>query len=84
VYDRNIVKLRELRLGYQLPSSLLSAIGGVRSARISVTGRNLFYLYDPVPNVDPLVERNASNDQGLEGALTPTTRNYGFSVDLTF
>lgn len=84
VYDRNIVKLRELRVAYQLPSSILSAIGSVQSARIALTGRNLFYLKDSVPNVDPLVERNASNDQGLEGALTPTTRNYGFSVDLTF
>lgn len=84
VYDRNAVKLRELRLGYRLPSSFFDVIGGVRSARVSLVGRNLFYLYDSVPNVDPLVERNAGNDQGLEGALVPTTRSYGFSVDLTF
>jgi TonB-linked SusC/RagA family outer membrane protein len=82
VYDRNAVRLRSLRMTYQIPSDWLGNLA--QSARISLVGRDLFYLYDNVPNVDPFIERDATNSQGIEGALVPTTRSYGVNIDLSF
>ena len=82
VYDRNAVKLRSVRVSYQIPNDWLGNLA--QSARISLVGRDLFYIYNNVPNVDPFVERDATNSQGIEGALVPTTRSYGLNIDLTF
>jgi outer membrane receptor protein involved in Fe transport len=82
VYDRNAINLRQLRVAYRIPGDWLGSLA--RSATVSLVGRDLFYLYDNVPNVDPFVERDAGNAQGIEGSLVPTTRSFGFNVDLTF
>lgn len=82
VYDRNAVNLRQVRVTYRIPQNWLGNLA--QSARVSLVGRDLFYLYDNVPNVDPFVERDATNSQGIEGSLVPTTRSFGFNVDLTF
>ena len=84
VYDRNTVMLRELSLGYRLPASLLDRVAGLESATFSVIGRNLFYLHNPVPNIDPLVARNRSNASGMEGTLMPSSRTLGLSIDVSF
>ena len=83
VYDANYIKLRQLQLSYQLPQSLVAELP-VRSATISAIGRNLFYLYDSVPNVDPEAAINRGNAQGLELASVPAARSYGFSINLGF
>jgi hypothetical protein len=82
VYDRNAINLRQVRITYRIPQNWLGNLA--QSARVSLVGRDLFYLYDNVPNVDPFVERDATNSQGIEGSLVPTTRSFGFNVDLTF
>ncbi|MEL7832670.1 SusC/RagA family TonB-linked outer membrane protein [Fodinibius sp. Rm-B-1B1-1] len=83
VHDANFIKLRQLQISYQLPQSLIAQIP-VRSASISATGRNLFYIYDSVPNVDPESSINRNNAQGLELAGVPGARSYGFSINLGF
>lgn len=83
VYDANFIKLRQLQLNYQLPQSLMANIP-LRSASVSVVGRNLFYLYDPVPNIDPEAAINRGNGQGLELAGVPGARSFGLSIDLGF
>lgn len=83
VYDANFVKLRQVQLSYQLPQSLIAKTP-LRSARISATGRNLFYIYNSVPNIDPESAINRGNAQGLELAGVPGARSFGLSVDLGF
>lgn len=83
VYDVNFIKLRQLKLSYRLPQSILADIP-VRSATISATGRNLFYIYDSVPNIDPESSINRGNAQGLELAGVPGARSFGLSIDLGF
>ncbi|MTI86913.1 MAG: SusC/RagA family TonB-linked outer membrane protein [Balneolaceae bacterium] len=83
VYDANFIKLRQLQLSYQLPESILAEIP-VRSASFSITGRNLLYFYNSVPNVDPESSINRGNAQGLELAGVPGARSFGFSIDIGF
>ncbi|WP_212747583.1 SusC/RagA family TonB-linked outer membrane protein [Fodinibius saliphilus] len=83
VYDANFVKLRQLQLSYQLPQSLIAKLP-IRTATLSATGRNLFYIYNSVPNVDPEATINRNNSQGLELAGVPGARSFGFSIDIGF
>ncbi|MEF8796859.1 MAG: TonB-dependent receptor, partial [Salinivenus sp.] len=84
VYDASYVRLRSLRLGYTLPGSLLEALPGLSSARVSVIGRNLWLIHDEVPNVDPSGGYSTGTDHGLEHASLPATRTFGVDVNLRF
>lgn len=81
VYDAGFVKLRELRVGYDLPQSLLGRVR-VRNANVALIGRNLF-MRTNVPNIDPETALSTGNVQGLEFATIPTARSFGFNITLT-
>ena len=80
-YDATFVKLREIRLGYEVPRNLTDRM---RMARMSValTGRNLF-MWTDVPNIDPETALNSGNAQGFEWGQLPSQRSVGFSVSIT-
>ncbi|MCJ8211367.1 SusC/RagA family TonB-linked outer membrane protein [Mucilaginibacter sp. RS28] len=83
VYDASYVKLREVKLGYSLPSKWIKGIG-LQSATISAVARNLWIIHKNVPNIDPEVAFNTGNGQGLEDLTLPTVRNIGFNINLKF
>jgi hypothetical protein len=83
VYDANFIKLRQVRIGYGLPSSLLEQTP-LSDAQVSLVGRNLFYLYDSVPNVSPESSYNNSSAPGFEQAGVPEARSIGFTVNAQF
>ena len=88
VYDGTVIRLREVSLGYKIPKAILSKTP-FGSARVSVSGRNLWYNAPNVLqdlNLDPefLSEAADSNIQGFEYGATPTTRRYGFNLTLSF
>lgn len=84
VYDASFAKLRELSLGYSLPSSVLAKTP-IESLRFSIVGRNLALLWSNVPNIDPESGyTNSGNSQGLEFFSMPTTRNFGFNLSASF
>ena len=83
VYDATYVKLREVSLGYTLPKSMLQKTF-ISSATISIVGSNLHILYKALPYADPEASQGAGNVQGWQSGVFPTTRNYGFSLNLTF
>jgi len=84
VYDASYIRLRQLRLSYSLPQSAITALPGVSSAQLSLTGRNLWLLYDDVPNVDPSASYTTGPGHGLEHASLPQTRNFGLDVRIRF
>jgi outer membrane receptor protein involved in Fe transport len=79
VYDASYVKLRELRLSYNLPSRWANKMLGARAATVAVTGRNL-YMWKNVPNIDPEFAYSTRNDQGIEVNMSPNPRSIGFNV----
>lgn len=83
VYDGSFIKLREVSIGYTLPKKWLQNVG-IQNVSISLVGRNLAYLLKNVPNIDPDHAISTSNIQGLEGATTPSTRSFGFNLNLRF
>jgi hypothetical protein len=91
-YDATNVRLREVSLGYEfrkLPT-------GIRSAKLSVFARNLFFLYRgssilDLPgigkrklDIDPEASYGNSNFQGVENYNMPTTRSMGVNLKLSF
>ncbi len=83
VYDASYVKLREVKLGYSLPTSWIRRIG-FTGASVSLVGRNLWIIHKNTPNIDPETAFNNGNAQGLEDLTLPTTRSYGFNINLKF
>lgn len=85
VYDASYVRLRQVRLSYNLPESLLNlAQVPIESAQVSLTGRNLLLIYDRVPNVDPSASYSTGRDHGLEHASLPGTRTFGMDLRIRF
>jgi hypothetical protein len=84
VYDASFGKLREFSFGYTFPSTILNKTP-FTSASLSFVGRDLFLLWSNVPNIDPESAYTTSgNAQGLEFFASPTTRNFGFNLNLNF
>ncbi|HUR92806.1 MAG TPA: SusC/RagA family TonB-linked outer membrane protein [Gemmatimonadaceae bacterium] len=79
VYDASYVKLREVRLSYNLPETWASAFLRAREATISLTGRNLM-MWKNVPNIDPEFAYSSRNDQGIEVNMSPNPRSIGFNL----
>ncbi|MEX1185871.1 MAG: SusC/RagA family TonB-linked outer membrane protein [Gemmatimonadaceae bacterium] len=79
VYDASYVKLRELRLSYNLPASWASRFLSAREASIALTGRNL-KMWTNVPNIDPEFAYSSRNDQGIEVNMSPNPRSIGFNL----
>ncbi|MBT1704615.1 SusC/RagA family TonB-linked outer membrane protein [Chryseosolibacter indicus] len=80
VYDASFVKLREVKFGYTLPSSLTGNLP-LKNINISFVARNLFLLTD-VPHIDP--ETASINGgtivPGVESVAIPSSRSYGFNL----
>lgn len=80
-YDDSYVKLRELRVGLDLPSSFASRLNA-QAVNLSLVGRNL-WTHTHVPNIDPEFTYSTGNTQGLEFAPMPTTRSIGLTLQVT-
>jgi outer membrane receptor protein involved in Fe transport len=80
VYDASFVKLREVRLAWQVPETITNRLRLDR-AELSVVGRNLF-LWTDVPHIDPETALNAGNAQGYEYGQLPSARSFGFTVTI--
>ena len=82
VYDASFIKLRSIRIGWQLPEKTLHWINGRGS--ISIVGRNLFYWMRRTPNIDPEANYSNGNAQGLEYASLPSTRSVAVHIQIEF
>jgi TonB-linked SusC/RagA family outer membrane protein len=83
VYSATYVKFREITLTYNFNKNLIKKVG-LQNASISLVGRNLFFIYKDVPNIDPETAYNTGNAQGLESLSLPTTRSFGVNLNLKF
>lgn len=84
IFDASFVKLREVKLTYNLPSTFLEKTF-LRSASLSLVGRNLA-LWTENKHVDPetLSFDGGTIVPGLEDMALPSSRSYGFSLNVQF
>ncbi len=80
ISDASYIKLREIRLGYEIPRSFMSRMG-FSGGSVSLIGRNL-YLWSKIKNIDPETAFDASNVQGIEFGQFPTARSLGLSFSI--
>ncbi len=77
--SRTFVKLREVVLTFNVPQAYLNKTL-IKQASISFVGRNLLYFAE---RSDIDIEQYA-NTSGSSGLQTPTTRRYGFNLNISF
>ena len=84
VLDNNFIKLREVVIGYNIPESVTQKLK-LNSLRVSLIGRNLFYFYRSIKDIDP--EAPVGNywySQGIDIGSNAATRSFGFSLNAKF
>lgn len=81
VYDASYTKLREARLSFNVPQSLLSRTR-LSSMNVALIGRNLL-LWTDTPHIDPETAFDVGNSQGFEFGQLPTGRSVGVSITVT-
>jgi hypothetical protein len=87
VFDGSMIRLRELSLGYQLPSNLMAKTPFKR-ASIAVSGTNLWFKalnFPPNMNFDvDVLGTGVGNGLGFDFVTGPSSRRFGGTVTLTF
>jgi TonB-dependent starch-binding outer membrane protein SusC len=83
VETASFLKLREVTLSYELPVSSGRRLFGARSARISLSARNLFTVSD-YTGLDPEVSNfgNQAVFRNIDVAPFPPSRSFWLSIDL--
>ncbi|MEO0468288.1 MAG: SusC/RagA family TonB-linked outer membrane protein [Bacteroidota bacterium] len=84
IFDASYIKLRQLVIGYELPASIVSKTP-FRGVNISFTGRNLFFIQNSLSELglDPEAVYNLGSS-GFEYSSIPSTRSYGFNLNVKF
>lgn len=85
IVENTWVKMREISLQYQFPQKMIRKTKIFQDLRLSIVGRNLFYIYTTLPdNINPEGINGSGNAQGLEWAALPGTRSISFGVTASF
>ena len=85
VEDADYLRVRNVQLGYALPSRLVQQVGAQR-VRLYVQGSNLF-TFTNYSNPEPEIGGSDATDAtsfGIDEGAYPTPRQYRVGVDLTF
>lgn len=77
--SRSFAMLREVVIGYSIPSAWLANSKILRSASVSLVGRNLLYFAEKKD-----IDLNQYISGGESSPQTPSMRRYGVNVNLTF
>jgi len=82
IYDNSYVKVRELTISYRVPKKWYSKV--LSDVAVSFVARNPFIIYKNIPNIDPDSNYNNSTGMGLEYGSLPSTRSFGFNINVKF
>lgn len=83
VYDASFVKLREVSISYNIPSTWLQRTF-IKSVTVSAVGSNLWIIHKNLPYADPEAGLSAGNAQGYSIGSLPSLREFGFNLKLNF
>ncbi|MDX1326172.1 MAG: SusC/RagA family TonB-linked outer membrane protein [Arenibacter sp.] len=84
-FDTSFLKLKEVRLDYQLPQRFLDRTDVFQQISLGVYATNLFTITD-FPQYDPEtgMVNGSQIHKGIESMSFPMTRSYGFNVKFSF
>lgn len=86
--SKTYAKLRELTITYSIPQAVLGKKSFITKIDVSLVGRNLLYFFPSRfkdMDVDQYSGRDYNSGNSKEYNLqTPTTRSYGFNVNIVF
>ena len=81
-YDASYVKLRNVALSYSFPEKLVKKLG-LSVLKFTIIGNNLWIIDKNVPNIDPESSLGGmTENQGIQSATIPSTRNISFRIDI--
>jgi TonB-linked SusC/RagA family outer membrane protein len=87
VFDATVYHLREVTLAYDIPKRVWGKLP-FKAITLSLSGRNLWHLAPNMPkytNFDPEVNSFGNTPvQGIELSAAPTTRRFGFNMNISF
>ncbi|MGO4288645.1 SusC/RagA family TonB-linked outer membrane protein [Chitinophaga sp. RAB17] len=84
VFDASYVALREVSIGYSLPTQMIQR-WKLNSLRVSLVGRNLGYLFNNLPDhINPEAVRNNATSAFSEYGAVPFIRNMGATIQVGF
>ena len=85
ILENTWVKMREISLSYTLQNKILDKLKFIKNLTLSVTGRDLFYIYSSLPDkINPEGLMGSGNAQGFEWASMPGTLSVTCGISVTF
>jgi len=83
IYDGSFIRWRSLSIGYDLSRFVSKA--NIKGLVLSATCNNVLMIVKHIDNLDPEAQVSASDNlQGIETHTLPTTRSYGFNLNIKF
>ena len=85
IKENSYIKFREAAIAYTFPKQFSEKLR-VQKLTVALTARNLFYLYKTVKNIDAesMLGSGNGNDSWTENSSYPSSRSFGFKVNLSF
>lgn len=83
MYNLSNIQLRELSIGYSLPNKMLRD-KFIKKVELSLVARNVAFLYNKAPFDPNLIYATQNGYNGVMVFSQPTTRNFGFTLNVTF
>jgi iron complex outermembrane recepter protein len=85
IVENTWIKCREISVMYTLPEKVTGKLGVFRNLSLSITGRDLFYVYTTLPDrINPEGIAGTGNAQGFEWASYPSSRSFIFKIQASF
>jgi TonB-linked SusC/RagA family outer membrane protein len=83
LYDASYVKLRTVRLDYDLPAAMLSKTP-FKKLNLGVFANNVWLIHSAIPGLDPSEIETANGVNWTEGGQLPNVRTVGINVRMSF
>jgi len=76
LYDASFIKMREMRLGYTFPQSMLGK--SIKSLSLAFVAHNPWLIKTNIPGIDP----SEQDGNWVEGGQLPGVRSFGFDLKI--
>jgi TonB-linked SusC/RagA family outer membrane protein len=83
LYDASYIKLRTVRLDYDLDAKFLSKTP-FKKVNLGVFANNVWLIHSAIPGLDPSEIETRNGVNWTEGGQLPNVRTVGFNVRMTF